>query len=63
MRLLLASESAVEKNCHGSSAANTRSGYGDGRGQPGDLAKMTVKMIIVSNGRSNAHATPMAVCL
>ena len=62
MRLLLASESAVEKNCQGSSAANTRIGPGRVDFSPATW-RNAVKMNMISSGRSNAQATPTAVCL
>ena len=64
IKLLLAPEKELAKNCHGSMAAKTRIGYGT----PSDgifahLPKTTVSTIIVNKGRNKAHRMPMTVCL
>jgi hypothetical protein len=65
IRLLLASPSAVEKNCHGSMAAKTSKAYGTepGAGSLATLLKMNVKTSMVRKGRTSAQAMPIAVCL
>ncbi len=59
----LAVENAFEKYIHGISAASVNTEYGT----PSDgifarRPKITVKITIVSNGCSTAHAAPSAVC-
>ena len=63
-RLLLESESAPEKNCHGSSAVNTSMGYGaNSEGSFAILPKTIEKASIVSKGQITDQATPITVCL
>jgi hypothetical protein len=64
IKLLLAPINELEKNCQGSIAAKTRSGYGTPLdGILANLPKTMVKTTMVSNGRNTAHRTPIAVCL
>src|SRR5215471_17239614 len=65
IRLFDASLSAVEKSVHGSIPQSTTRAYGavPSLANPATRPKITVKMIIVRNGRMIAHATPITVCL
>src|SRR5262249_51566274 len=65
MRLFEASPSAVAKKLQGSRPANTISAYGvaPSEGSPANLPKMTVNTTVVRNGRMNAQAAPITVCL
>src|SRR5262245_36910212 len=63
-RLLPLSESAVEKNCHGSIPQKTRSGYlTPPDGILPSLPKTSVRTTIVRMGRISDQATPTTVCL
>lgn len=65
IRLLLASVSAFEKNCHGNIAAYTIMAYGADpvAGNLANLLKTKVNTSIVSNGRKILHKAPTTVCL
>ena len=63
-RLPLDSDNALLKKCHGNIPAKTRIGYGTPpEGNFASFPNTTVNTTIVRNGRSNAHATPITVCL
>lgn len=64
-RLLLASLSALLKKCQGNMATKTINAYGaeEGDSNLATLLKTTVKTIVVSIGRTIAHAAPITVCL
>src|SRR5690349_637311 len=63
IRLDDASSSAVEKNCHGNTAANTRIGSGTVAAGAPTRRRNATNTAIVSAGRSRTHVTPIAVCL
>ena len=56
---------AFEKYCHGNKAENTIIGYGTvpSVGSFATLPNITVKIIMLRNGRIMLHATPITVCL
>ena len=65
IRLFDTLDSAVAKNCQGSTPANTMSAYG---AVPSEVSfatcpKIMVNTTIVRNGRINVQVTPIAVCL
>ena len=64
-RLLDASLKAFENNCHGNIAEYTSKVYGalPSLGSLATRPKITVKTIMVNNGRRMAQAIPMTVCL
>ena len=63
MRLLDDSESAVEKSCHGRTAANTKSGAGTLPDSMPIRRRKETNTAIVTAGRRSAHAIPISVCL